>query len=189
MPTVLYNWQPSYRWLSLKLRPDNIPETVASLETTWSRFFPDRPMEYFFLDDMLELQYRKDAQLSRVFNAFFVLAIFVASLGLLGLVAFVTEQRTREIGVRKVLGASMKDIYTLMTGDFAKWILTGSVIACPLAYFAARSWLDEFAYAIPLGPNLFISGCGFAMIVGLAAISLQIVRAAQSDPIEVLRKE
>ena len=188
-PTVLYTWQPSFRWLSLKIRPDRIEETIAGLETTWKRFLPDRPFEYFFLDEMLDFQYRKDIQLGRVFNAFFVLAIFVACLGLLGLVAFVTEQRTREIGVRKVLGASLKDIFTLMTGDFARWILVGSVISCPLAYLAARSWLDEFAYTIDLGPSLFLAGCGMALIVGIAAISLQILRAARSDPMVVLRSE
>lgn len=188
-PILLYNWQPSFRWLSLKISPHNIPETMDFIQTQWETFLPGRPLEYSFLDTALERRYKRDVIFGHIFTVFFGLAVFVACLGLLGLAAFAAEMRQQEIAVRKVFGASVQSIWLLFIRDFARLILIGNVVAWPIAYLVMASWLEDFAYATTLSFDVFFVGAAIAMGVGLLSISGQIWKAARMNPATTLRSQ
>jgi putative ABC transport system permease protein len=159
------------------------------LETVWQEFEPQRPFEPFFLDDNLNQLYKKEERLSLVLSSFSMLAIIIACLGLFGLAAFATEQRTKEIGIRKVLGASVVNLVTLLSKDFAKLVLIANVIAWPVAWFAMKKWLEDFPYRIAMGPMFLIFAGLAALIVAILTVSYQALRAALANPVEALRYE
>ncbi len=168
---------------------NKITASLAYIESVWKKFMPDSPFEYQFLDETLENQYRTEIRLSRILNTFTVLAIFLSCLGLLGLTSFMAEQRTKEIGVRKVLGASITGIVILLSKEFAKWVLFANVIAWPLAYYFMSQWLREFSYRINLGIGTFIASAVIAFIIALLTVSFLSIKAALANPIESLRYE
>jgi putative ABC transport system permease protein len=168
---------------------DNIAASLAHIERVWKKFMPDAPFEYQFLDESLGNQYRTEIRISRILNTFTVLAIFLSCLGLLGLTSFMAEQRTKEIGVRKVLGASVTGIVILLSKEFAKWVLLANVIAWPLAYYFMSQWIQEFSYRINLGIGTFIASAVIAFIIALLTVSFLTIKAALANPIESLRYE
>ena len=171
-------------------RPFNkITASLAHIERVWKKFLPDAPFEYQFLDETLGNQYSMEIRISRILNTFTVLAIFLSCLGLLGLTSFMAEQRTKEIGVRKVLGASIPGIVILLSKEFAKWVLLANVIAWPLAYYFMSKWLQEFAYRINIGIGTFIASAVIAFIIALLTVSFLSIKAALANPIESLRYE
>jgi putative ABC transport system permease protein len=176
-------------YLSVKVRGGNIPETLGFIEETWGKFSPNYPIDYSFFDDIFDNAYRSEYRLGSMFNVFSLLAVAIACLGLFGLAAFTAEQRTKEIGIRKVLGASGAGIFFLLSKEFAKWILISSLIAWPIAYFAMHRWLQNFAYRAPLAPWIFIAATGAAALVALGTVASQTVRVASSNPVTVLRYE
>lgn len=176
-------------YLSVKIRGGNISKTLGFLKNTWEKFSPSYPIDYSFFDDIFDATYRSEHRLGSMFNVFSLLAVVIACLGLFGLATFTAEQRTKEVGIRKVLGASGASIFVLLSREFAKWVLISSMIAWPMAYFAMHTWLLNFAYRTPLSPWIFIIATAAASIVALGTVASQTIKVASADPVKVLRYE
>jgi len=175
--------------LSVRIRSENIPETISFLRNKMKDIDPFRPFEYVFLDDSFDAQYKAEERLSRVFSYFAILAIFIASLGLFGVASFTAEQRTKEIGIRKVLGASVAGIFVLLSREFTKWVLMANAIAWPIAYFSLHKWLEGFAYRTNITLTAFIVSMAISLVIALLTVSYQAVRTAISNPVDSLRYE
>ncbi|GAB5520429.1 MAG: ABC transporter permease [Rhodothermales bacterium] len=188
-PLVMVPSMMGYGMLSLRVRPENLDDTLARLEQTWLQFFPEAPFEYDFLDNAFAEQYTAEQRLMRVFSIFAGLAILIACLGLFGLAAFTAEQRTKEIGVRKVLGASVGSIVLLLSQQFTLLVLIGFAVAAPLAYFAMDRWLDTFPYATSMGLGLFLAAAVLAVLIAFSTVAYQAIRAALINPVRALRYE
>ena len=182
-------WQDKWNRLSLRIRPEDIPETLPFLEKTWKQFIPDRPFFWEMLNDRLNWHYQHDWRVWRATNVFAGLAIFLACLGLFGLVSFETEQRTREVGIRKVLGASVAHLVQLLSWNFLKWVLLANVIAYPVSYQLVSYWLAEFAYRIDMDIWTFFASGVLIWAVALGTTSYQVFKAAMTSPVEVLKHE
>jgi putative ABC transport system permease protein len=176
-------------YLSVKIRGGDIPDTLGFLKDTWGKFSPNYPIDYSFFDDIFDNAYRSEYRLGSMFNVFSLLAVAIACLGLFGLAAFTAEQRTKEIGIRKVLGASGAGIFVLLTRQFTKWVLLSSLIAWPISYFAMHAWLQNFAYRAPLSPWIFVIATGAAAFVALGTVATQTAKVASVNPVDVLRYE
>ena len=188
-PLVL-DIKPEWSWTAaIRLAPGEVRATLNFIATQWQQFEPELPCNVVFLDADFERLYRAEERLGRLFSSFTALAIFVACLGLLGLAAFTAEQRTKEIGIRKVLGASVRDILLLLSREFAALVAWAFVAAVPVAYWAMNTWLQNFAYRMPLSFAPFLL-CGFLVLVlALLTVSSQALRAALANPAEALRYE
>ncbi len=162
---------------------------LASLQGAWKRFNPQAPFEYSFLDENIQKQYETENIMLRIINSFTVLAIFICCLGLFGLAAFTAEQRVKEIGIRKVLGASVSSITVLLSRDFLKLVFLSIVITSPVAYYFMDKWLQEFAYRINIGWWVFASAGLIALLIALLTVSSQAIKAAISNPVKSLRTE
>jgi putative ABC transport system permease protein len=190
-PMCLY-YRKDQRWiyyLSAKIRGDHIPETLGFMEKTWKTFSPAYPFDYSFFDDIFDRAYRSEHRLGNMFRVFSMLAVVIACLGLFGLAAFTAEQRTKEIGVRKVLGATQKSIFMLLSKEFTKWVLIANFFAWPIAYLAMNKWLQSFAYRAPLAPWIFALATALTMAVALGTVTMQTAKVASTNPVEVLRYE
>lgn len=163
--------------------------SLAQIENTWKKFSPDWPLEYVFLDKKLEQLYQNENKLAQIINAFAVIAIVIACLGLFGLSAYAAEKRVKEIGIRKALGASARSIVSLLTNDFIKLVLLANLFALPAAYFAMNKWLQKFAYHINMEWWLFAAAAGLTLAIALATVSAQAIKAALANPVESLRYE
>jgi len=179
--------RPASKVLTIRIMPDNIRATINSIKETWFRFSGKENMNYSFLDQQLERLYESEEKTARITALFSSIAIFIACLGLFGLAAFVTEQRTKEIGIRKVVGASVFEIVALLSRDFTKWVILANVIAWPVSYYIMRNWLQNFAYRTDVGLSSFLLSGLIALAVALVTVSYQTVRAALTNPIESLR--
>jgi putative ABC transport system permease protein len=188
-PLVLEIKPSKFNFLTLSLNTDRLSETFPFLEEKWQKLFPGHPFEYFFLDEDYNLQYRREERIGKLFAVFTFLGFFIACLGLFGLASFTSEQRTKEIGIRKVLGASVLKIAMLLTLDFTKWILVASLVAWPIAYWISRKWLEDFAYRIHFPFVAFLIATLVAFIIALLTVSYQALKAAVSNPVDVLRYE
>ena len=175
--------------VSLRIGTDDIQETLAAVEAAFTRLFPGNVFRYAFADESFDEQYRQDERFATLFAFFAGLAVAIAGLGLLGLAAFAAQQRTKEIGVRKVLGASVADVVALLSRDFLKLVVAAVVVASPVAYFLMRRWLETFAYRIELGVAPFLVAGTVALVLALATVSTQALRAASADPVKALRYE
>jgi len=176
------------KYLSLKLRSSDYLETVGQLKDTWESMITDYPFDYFFLDDYFDNMYRSEERLGKIMKSFTVLAVFIGLLGLIGLAIFMTKQRTNEIGVRKTFGATVMDVFGLVTWDFLKLILIGIIIAIPIALYIMNQWLQNFAYRITPDWWLILASSLFTMVIALLAIGGQTVKAAMISPSETLRQ-
>jgi putative ABC transport system permease protein len=175
--------------LSIRISAKNIPETIAFVKDKMREWDPYRPFEYAFLDDSFDAQYRAEERLSGIFSYFSVLAIFIACLGLFGLASFTAEQRTKEIGIRKVLGASVPGIVVLLSKEFTKWVLVANAIAWPAAYFLMNRWLQGFAYRMNINFLTFVFAGVISLAIALGTVSYQALKAATSNPADSLRYE
>ncbi len=188
-PLVIW-YQPSLaRVLLVHIAPGQTKQTLASLKSRWDVIHPQTPFTYLFLDKSFGALYRNDRQAGRIFGTFAGLAIFIACLGLMGLAAFAAERRTKEIGIRKVLGASEASIVRLLSKDFLKLVTIGFVIAVPIGWYAMHRWLQNFAYKITMSWWIFLLAGGIALIIALATVSWQSIRAALANPVDSLRSE
>jgi len=177
--------------LSVKVSTSDLKKTIAAIEKTWHAVIPNRPFSYFFVDDMFDRQYRSEDRFGKLFLYFAVLAIFISCLGLLGLASYSTLQRTKEIGVRKVLGASVAGIVRLLSRDFLLLVGIAFLVATPLSFWLMKRWLDGFASRINIFSAWWIFAAGGIIALGIAlfTISFQAVRAAMVNPVDSLRSE
>ena len=172
-----------------RLETDNLPRTLATIEETWTRFAPQEPFVYTFLDETFAQLYEAEQRTSRLITLFAGLAILIACFGLFGLAAYMAEQRTKEIGIRKVFGATVSGIVLLLSKDFARLVFVAIVLGAPLAYLTMQRWLDGFAYRVEISWWIFLMAGLAALGVALVTVSYQAVKAALADPVEALRYE
>ncbi|MFC2165774.1 ABC transporter permease [Acidobacteriota bacterium] len=180
-------WSESY--LSVRIHSGNVRETMSHIRKAWDEVMTGTPFEFSFLDTIYNDQYLNEERTSRVFTIFTFFALFVACLGLLGLASFAAEQRTKEIGIRKVLGASVPGIILMMSREFTRWVLLANVIAWPIAYYIMLRWLRSFAYRSEIGFSVFILSGFMAMAIALLTVSIQAIKAAAANPVDSLRYE
>lgn len=181
--------QTFYSQVSIKLIGNNLPSALAHIEATWKKFLPEVPYEYNFLDERFYRLYEAEQRQKTIFAIFSCIAIFIASLGLLGLSAFAISQRIKEIGIRKVLGADIKSIVGLLSADFLKLVVVAAIIAFPVAWYVMHRWLQDFAYRIGISWWVFLIAGILATIIAFITISFQTVRAATANPVKNLRTE
>ncbi|MGB6867316.1 MAG: ABC transporter permease [Candidatus Aminicenantaceae bacterium] len=188
-PVVLLMDPEFYALVLVKIRPDDRGSAISGIEAAWKKFAPGFPLEYHFLDDRFELYYGPEILAGKIFRYFVLIAIFISCLGLLGLSAFVAEQKTKEIGIRKALGASVPRVVLLLTKQFLLWVLLANIIAWPVAYVAMRNWLDNYPFRTSLGLHLFLLSAAVALVITMVTVSFQAVRAARVNPVDSLRYE
>ncbi|GEO04851.1 ABC transporter permease [Adhaeribacter aerolatus] len=176
-------------YLLVRVNTTNLPATLRFVQEKWKAFDPNHPIEYFFLDEYFNQQYRTEDKMLTIFGYFAALTIIIACLGLFGLTSFTAEQRTREIGIRKVLGSSVADIMMLLSRDFALLVIISIALATPIAWYGMHRWLQDFAYRTPLSLWTFLIAGVFAMVIAMLTVSLQAAKAATANPIKALRSE
>jgi putative ABC transport system permease protein len=188
-PLVLFLDKRMPQKIFVKIEGNNIPAALKHLETTWKQRVTHRPFEYHFLDEDYESLYKTEQRMAGIFSTFSTLAILLACLGLFGLTAYAVVQRTKEIGIRKILGASIPSIISLLSKDFLLLVLVAIVVASPLAWYAASEWLQDFTYRINIQWWVFaLAGAG-ALAIALLTISFQAIKAALANPVKALRSE
>ena len=175
--------------VALRITGDNFKTSLAGIEAVWKKFVKEKPFNYYFLDKSLAAQYKAEQTTQKIFTIFSGLAIFIACIGLLGLAAYATQQRTKEISIRKVLGASEGSIITMLSKDFIKLVLVSSAIAFPVAWWAMNRWLQDFAYRVDVGWWIFIVAGIAALLITLLTVSAQALKAAFTNPVKNLRSE
>ena len=182
---------PRDRWdkIGVRITGVDIVGTLAYIDERWEAAFPDRPIIRSFLDEQFDALYRQEEQEGIAFSFFTILAILVAGMGLLGLASFMAERRTKEIGVRKVLGASTRDIVMMMSWDFSKLVIVANILAWPTAYYFMKSWLSDFAYQVDINPFIFIGAGILAFLIVWVTVGLQASWAARANPVNALQDE
>ncbi|MCE7067074.1 ABC transporter permease [Dyadobacter sp. CY326] len=190
-PLLVY--KPRQSWYStttyIRVNNQNIPQSIAYIEKTWKEFFPEHIFRYSFADDNLQKLYDSENRLASTFSLFALLAIAISTLGLFSLAALIVKQRTKEIGIRKVLGASVSGIALLLSREFVILILIGALIASPLAWYGMNQWLQDFANRIDIQWTVFALAAAVALLTGTITVSIQTIRAANANPIEALKVE
>jgi putative ABC transport system permease protein len=175
--------------ISFRINTDNISRTIGLLEKKWKEFLPNQPIEYAFMDDRFENMYMAEQRIGKIFGVFTTLAVFIGCLGLFGLAAFTAEQRTKEIGIRKVLGATAPGIIRLLMKEFVILVAVANVIAWPVAYFVMQEWLKDFAYRISIGVWIFIVAGALTLLIAMLTVVFQATKAALMNPVDSLRYE
>jgi putative ABC transport system permease protein len=182
-------WTEPMSMASIKISTANISETLKNIKKEWKNVWGPAPFVYEFLDESFDRQYKSDEQLATIIGYFTVLAVIVACMGLFALSSFMVSRRTKEIGIRKTLGASVNRIYTMLSWDFIKWVLLAACIACPLSWYLMNKWLQDFAYHIRLGPDVFIIASIIAIVIAMVTVTWQSLITAWANPVEALRYE
>jgi ABC-type antimicrobial peptide transport system permease subunit len=188
-PTVLMNRRSHYRTLAVRVNPNNFQSTIKGIQKRWEATYPKHVFSYEFLDEEIRQFYEGDARMSGLLMVFTSIAILIGCIGLFGLATFMSNQKTKEIGVRKVLGASVESIVIMFSKEFVILIFIGFAIAAPVAWYAMGQYLSEFAYKIDLGPGIFIFGFVITMVIAVCTVGYRSYRAASSDPVKSLRSE
>ena len=178
-----------YQVMSVRMKPGDPHGLISSIERVWRELMPGVPLDYYFYNDSLNKQYFSEMRMRTIFQCFSFISIMIACLGLFGLASISAEQRTKEVGIRKVLGASMSDIVLTLSRDFLAWVVLSNIIAIPIAWYFMSKWLQDFAYRIPIGWWMFIVAGGFAFIVAFLTVGVQAIKAATANPVESLRYE
>ncbi|MDH5467932.1 MAG: ABC transporter permease, partial [Candidatus Aminicenantes bacterium] len=188
-PLVLLLFPEDVDNLLIRIPPENVSSSLKFIKETWERIIPAYPFEYSFLDDDFDQSFRNMERTGHVLNSFAVLAVIISCLGLFGLASFAAEERTKEIGIRKVLGSSASRIVLLLTKDFSRCILIATLIAWPVGYFVMNRWLSSFAYRTRVGFGILIFSSMFVLIIALLTVSFQSIKAALANPVDSLRYE
>ena len=188
-PVVLMNRIRGYETLSIKINPSNLQETIKQVQQRWEATYPNYIFSYEFMDEQIRGFYDGQRRMSVLLGIFTSLAIFIGCLGLFGLATFMANQKTKEIGVRKVLGASVSSILLIFTKEFVRLIVVGFVLAAPVAWFTMNQYLDQFAYKIELGPSLFLAGIGITLLIACVTVGVRSFRAATTNPVDSLKCE
>ena len=177
------------KYILIKLQPENRKASLDFIKKTWGKFSPDYPFEYSFVSKDYNSLYMHEEKMGKILTGFTVFAILIACLGLWGLTSFIMERRTKEIGIRKVLGSSVLEIITILIKDFTQWILLANLIAWPIAWYIMNRWLQNFAYKTDISWWEFALSGGIALVIALATVSFQAIKAATANPVESLRYE
>jgi putative ABC transport system permease protein len=190
-PIVLYEqgFDQYIDYISIKFEPYEPDQQLPIIKKTFKAVFPGQPLDYFFLDNFFNKQYKADINTDKLISGFAFLAILIAVLGLFNLISFSVERRTKEIGVRKVIGATTFNIVALLTKDFIKWVLIANIFAFPVAYYFMNKWLNNFAYRIEINWWVFVLSGGVALMIAITTAALQAIKAAAANPVESLRYE
>ena len=188
-PLYIFLDPQDFSYISIKIKSSDIPATIAHVKSVINKFSPNYPLEYAFFDDIFEQAYHSEQQMVTIFSSFAILAIIIACMGLFGLVSYAVEQRIKEFGIRKVLGASVSGIFLLLLKEFFKWILISNIIAWPIAFLYSQKWLQNFAYRIHITIGSFLLAALAALTIALLTVSWQAIRAATANPVEALRYE
>ena len=175
--------------LSLKIDPAHIDDIIQHIQKIWASSLPDVPLQYSFVDESLEQQYGNEKKMEGIFYGFSGLSLLIACLGLFGLSIFVVERKVKEIGVRKVLGASVTGIVSLLSKDFLKLVFIAFLIACPIAWYFMNKWLEDFAYRIDINWWVFAVAGFIALLIALITVSFRAIKAAIANPVKSLRTE
>ncbi len=175
--------------LSIRIKPNSLPQSLDYIEKTWKSYFPDESFDYSFIDEKLKTNYLYESRMGTLFKYFSFMVILIACLGLYGLTSFTIEQKTKEIGVNKVMGATIPDIMFLFSKSYILWIVIATIIASPIAYYAMHKWLENFAYKTTLSWWFFVLAGGIALFIALLAVTWQTWQAANKNPVEALRYE
>ncbi|MCK4646995.1 MAG: ABC transporter permease [Candidatus Aminicenantes bacterium] len=183
------NWTSAMGCMFSRISPDNASETLKYMEKIFKKSGPDYPFKYQYITERIDRLYRNEQQMGKIVGYFTFLAVFISCLGLFGLASFTAERRTKEVGIRKVLGASVSGIVLLLSKEFTKWVLVANIIACPLAYFIAHKWLENYAYKTSITIWVFILSAGLAFLIALVTVCFQAIKAALSNPVDALRYE
>lgn len=186
---LFFVYEPNSLLLNIRISSAGFQSTIKKIKSMLNQQMPGLPFEWHFLDKQIEQLYQADQRMMKVFSICSLLAIFTSCLGLFGLVTFFVQRKTKEIGIRKVLGASVPGVIFLLTKEFTKWVLIANVIAWPVAYYAMKEWLQNFAYRINIDWWIFVLAGGIALMIAIATVSLQAVKAATANPVESLRYE
>ena len=188
-PLILFHSPRARNVYSIKVESGQTTETIVAFKKLWDRYFPTDPFNYFFLDDFFNKQYDENKRLGNVFGIFSILAVLIACFGLLALSAYNVLQRTKEIGIRKVLGASIRDLILLLSKDFLFLICIALIIATPLSVWVMGHWLQSFAYRISLNGWIYVIAGIISLLIALLTLSFQAVKAAMANPVHSLRAE
>jgi ABC-type antimicrobial peptide transport system permease subunit len=187
--TLLYNRIRRYQTLSLKVNPVELKKTIQQVQQKWEATYPNFIFSYKFLDEEIKEFYDREQKMSTLLAVFTSIAIFIGCLGLFGLATFMANQKTKEIGVRKVLGASVQNIVLLFSKEYVILILIGFGLAAPASWYVMNQWLKDFAYKITLGPTIFIAGLGVTFLIALATVGYRSFKAATVNPAKSLKSE
>jgi len=177
------------RSVLIRIHPENISSSLAFIEKTWKRIIPMFPFEFNFLEEAVDRTYRNIERTGKLINNFTILAVFIACLGLFGLASFMAEQRTKEIGIRKVIGASVSNIILLLMKEFIKYVLIANIVAWPIAYYFMNRWLENFPYRSKFGLDIFIFSVTLTFVLVLLTVSYQSIKVAIANPVDSLRYE
>jgi putative ABC transport system permease protein len=188
-PVVLGSVKQVYRVINIKIQPQQVKQTLAAIEKLWNNTFPDFTYEYRFLDDKIANLYRQESRLSQLYQLFAGIAIFISCLGLYGFVSFMAAQRTKEVGIRKILGASVINIVYLLSKEFTALIGVAFLITTPFAWYFMHQWLQKFAYRINMGVGIFGLTLLIAEIIAWLTVGYQAIKAAVANPVKSLRTE
>jgi putative ABC transport system permease protein len=187
--TTSKTYQIGTSYISVRIKPGDYNHTISGIQSKWKVFMPDNPFEYSFMDEEFDALYRTDQTIGKVFGVFTFLSLSVACLGLLGLAMYTAERRTKEIGIRKVLGASVQNLVAMLSKDFLKLVTMASVIAFPIAWYAMNKWLEDFAYPTNINWWIFAITGAITVVIALATISFQSIKAALMNPVKSLKNE
>ena len=175
--------------ISFKVKAGSVIPLLNQVETKWKSMVPGMPFSYRFLDDSFDDMYKTEDRVGKIVFTFSVLAILIACLGLFGLATFIAEQRTKEIGIRKVLGASVQNIVTLMSRDFVRLVIISFVLAAPIGWYFMHQWLQDFVYRVSIGWWVFAAAGSLALVIALVTVSFKAIGAALTNPVVSLRSE
>ena len=187
--TIMFNSIRNYATISLKVNPSNYQAVVKQVQKRWEAAYPEHIFSYKFLDEEIKEFYERESKMSTLLTVFTTMAIFIGCLGLFGLATFMANQKTKEIGVRKVLGASVKSIIVLFSSEYVKLIMFGFILAVPASWYVMNLWLNDFAYKIEIGPSIFLVGLGSTFLIAIIAVGYRSLRAATVYPVDSLRSE
>ncbi|MDQ3846575.1 MAG: FtsX-like permease family protein, partial [Bacteroidota bacterium] len=188
-PVVLGTWKDVYQTIGIKIKADQKKQVLAFVENIWTNTYPEYVYEYKFLDDKIENFYKQENQLSALYKIFAAIAIFISCLGLYGLVSFMAVQRTKEVGIRKVLGATASHIVYLLSKEFTLLILIAFAIAGPIAYCIMHKWLQNYTYRIDLSASIFLLAIISSIVIAWLTVGHRAVKAAMANPVKSLRTE
>jgi putative ABC transport system permease protein len=188
-PVVLSTWKDVYQTINIKIKPGTEKTVLPFIEKLWNSTFPEYVYEYKFLDETIRNFYKQEDQLSQLYKIFAGIAIFISCLGLYGLVSFIAVQRTKEVGVRKVLGASVQHIVYLLSKEFTILIIVAFIISAPVAYYIMHKWLENYTYRIPLSASIFITAIISSIIIAWITVAHRAINAAMANPMKSLRTE